>query len=95
MAHCFTCCWSRSFCVRLSPRAPIRGHVEGAFRKRAGRGAITSIGFDKDEAGKPPAGWMATQTGSGQAQWTVIADASAPSQPNVLKQSGTATYPCA
>jgi hypothetical protein len=51
------------------------------------------ITFDTAETGKPPAGWLAGQTGSGQAQWTVVADASAPSKPNVLKQSGTATYP--
>jgi len=51
------------------------------------------IDFDKDEAGKPPAGWTATQTGTGVARWAVIADATAPSKPNVLKQSGVATYP--
>jgi hypothetical protein len=49
--------------------------------------------FDKTETGKPPSGWTATQTGGGQAQWAVIEDASAPSKPNVLKQSGRATYP--
>jgi 3-keto-disaccharide hydrolase len=53
----------------------------------------TTITFDTAEAGKPPAGWIASQTGSGHAQWTVVADTSAPSKPNVLKQSGTATYP--
>ena len=51
------------------------------------------ITFDTAEAGRPPAGWLAGQTGSGRAQWTVVADASAPSKPNVLKQSGSATYP--
>ena len=29
-----------------------------------------TINFDKAETGKPPAGWTATQTGSGQARWT-------------------------
>jgi len=52
-----------------------------------------SVGFDRDEVGKPPAGWTATQTGSGTANWAVVADPSAPSKPNVLKQSGRATYP--
>jgi hypothetical protein len=52
-----------------------------------------TVTFDTAETGKPPAGWTAGQTGSGQAQWTVVADATAPSKPNVLKQSGTATYP--
>jgi hypothetical protein len=52
-----------------------------------------SINFDKAEPGKPPAGWTATQTGSGHAQWAVVSDNTAPSKPNVLKQSGQATYP--
>src|SRR5437764_770642 len=41
----------------------------------------------------PPPGWTATKTGSGNAKWTVERDDSAPSRPNVLKQSGQATYP--
>lgn len=52
-----------------------------------------TVNFDKVEAGKAPAGWSATQTGSGQAKWAVVADDTAPSRPNVLKQSGQATYP--
>ena len=40
-----------------------------------------------------PAGWTATQTGTGQAKWAVVQDDTAPSKPNVLKQSGQATYP--
>src|SRR5215212_5057758 len=52
-----------------------------------------TVNFDKAEAGKPPAGWTATQTGTGQAQWSVVQDPTAPSKPNVLKQSGQATYP--
>jgi len=52
-----------------------------------------TINFDNIEAGKPPAGWTATQTGAGQAKWAVVQDNTAPSQPNVLKQSGQATYP--
>jgi 3-keto-disaccharide hydrolase len=52
-----------------------------------------TITFDTAEAGKPPAGWTASRTGNGLAIWAVVADPSAPSKPNVLKQSGTATYP--
>src|SRR5258708_32310962 len=52
-----------------------------------------TVTFDTAETVKPPAGWTAGQTGSGQAKWAVVADATAPSKPNVLKQSGTATYP--
>lgn len=55
--------------------------------------AAETANFDNAESGKPPAGWTATQTGSGQAKWAVVADETAPSEPNVLKQSGQATYP--
>ena len=55
--------------------------------------AVTVVGFDTDSTGTPPAGWLAGQTGSGEARWAVVADRTAPSKPNVLKQSGTATYP--
>lgn len=56
-------------------------------------GQTVKIDFDKDQAGKAPAGWTATQTGTGAAQWLVVQDSTAPSRPNVLKQSGMATYP--
>jgi hypothetical protein len=52
-----------------------------------------SINFDNAADGQPPAGWTATKTGSGSAKWTIEKDDTAPSKPNVLKQSGTATYP--
>jgi hypothetical protein len=39
-----------------------------------------------------PKGWQTGITGKGTAQWEVIADSSAPSSPNVLKQSGEATF---
>src|SRR5207249_1195506 len=51
------------------------------------------VNFDNAENGKPPAGWTATQTGKGMGKWTVERDESAPSKPNVLRQSGEATYP--
>ena len=52
-----------------------------------------SVNFDALKAGSPPSGWTATKTGSGQEKWTIEADPTAPSRPNVLKQSGQATYP--
>jgi hypothetical protein len=52
-----------------------------------------TISFDKMVPGSPPSGWTATQTGTGTAKWTVEADNTAPSKPNVLKQFGQATYP--
>src|SRR2546429_305134 len=52
-----------------------------------------TVNFDDMKAGVPPPGWTATQTSSGTAKWTVDKDNSAPSKPNVLKQSGQATFP--
>src|SRR5260370_21981321 len=52
-----------------------------------------TVNFDDMKAGVPAPGWTATQTGSGMAKWSVEKDASAPSKPNVLKQSGQATFP--
>ena len=56
-------------------------------------GATETVNFDKADVGKPPSGWTATQTGTGQAKWAIVQDDTAPSKPNVLKQSGQATYP--
>jgi hypothetical protein len=52
-----------------------------------------TVNFDNLKTGATPPGWTATQTGSGTAKWSVEKDDSAPSQPNVLKQSGQATFP--
>jgi DNA-binding beta-propeller fold protein YncE len=52
-----------------------------------------AINFDNADVGKLPANWTGTKTGTGTAQWAVVADESAPSKPNVLRQSGVATYP--
>ena len=52
-----------------------------------------TITFDDLKTGGPPPGWTATQTGSGSAKWSVEKDGSAPSKPNVLRQSGVATFP--
>lgn len=63
----------------------------------AGLAAMTSLAdtvhFDAAKAGEAAAGWSATLTGKGEPKWTVEKDDSAPSKPNVLKQSGEATYP--
>jgi hypothetical protein len=48
--------------------------------------------FDQDTQGVPPMGWHCGRTGSGSPRWHVEADASAPSKPNVLKQSGVAAF---
>src|SRR5213083_2666870 len=52
-----------------------------------------TVNFDDMKTGAPPPGWTATQTGSGAAKWAIEKDDSAPSKPNVLKQSGQATFP--
>src|SRR5712692_4421812 len=52
-----------------------------------------TVNFDDMKSGAAPAGWTATQTGSGTAKWAIEKDESAPSKPNVLKQSGQATFP--
>jgi hypothetical protein len=49
--------------------------------------------FDADMVGATPAGWVAGVTGRGSFRWTVEADASAPSRPNVLKQGGRGDFP--
>jgi hypothetical protein len=52
-----------------------------------------SISFDQDVPGALPAGWSSGVTGRGSPLWAVEADATAPSKPNVLKQSGSGTFP--
>jgi hypothetical protein len=52
-------------------------------------------GFDTAPVGGLPDGWEAGVTGMGSPKWGVVADPSAPSKPNVLKQSGSGTYPWA
>jgi hypothetical protein len=59
----------------------------------AGLAAATVVSFDNLPVGTAPSGWSATKTGSGNPKWTVEKDDTAPSRPNVLKQSGQATYP--
>lgn len=58
-----------------------------------GMALADTVNFDTFKIGEPPPGWNATKTGTGQAKWTVEKDDTAPSKPNVLKQSGQATYP--
>ncbi|UFW46502.1 MULTISPECIES: family 16 glycoside hydrolase [Bradyrhizobium] len=60
-----------------------------------GNAVANTLNFDSTPAGMPPEGWTLTKTGRGQSKWTVEAEATAPSKPNVLKQSGRATFPVA
>jgi len=51
-----------------------------------------TINFDADPPGALPAGWEQGVTGKGNPKWEVRADRDAPSKPNVLQQSGSATF---
>jgi len=51
--------------------------------------------FDQTAIGSLPEGWISGVTGSGSPRWAVTADPTAPSQPNVLTQSGSGTFPWA
>jgi ornithine cyclodeaminase/alanine dehydrogenase-like protein (mu-crystallin family) len=61
-----------------------------AVYERAGE---TKEGFDQAEIGSMPTGWECGLTGRGTPRWTVEADSSAPSAPQVLQQSGSGTFP--
>ena len=52
-----------------------------------------TINFDQDRIGSTPSGWTAGVTGRGTPKWAIEADSTAPSAPNVLKQSGEGTFP--
>jgi hypothetical protein len=52
-----------------------------------------TLSFDQDTPGALPEGWRAGVTGHGSPIWTVEADATAPSKPHVLKQSGEGAFP--
>ena len=49
--------------------------------------------FDQAPTGSPPPNWTCGVTGHGSPVWKVETDPSAPSKPNVLKQSGSGTFP--
>jgi hypothetical protein len=51
---------------------------------------LQTVSFDQSTA--LPDGWTTGVTGQGVSKWEIVADKSAPSAPNVLRQSGEATY---
>ena len=53
------------------------------------------VSFDSDPPGALPPGWEQGVTGRGTPRWAVQQDESAPSKPNVLRQSGVGTFPWA
>jgi len=58
-----------------------------------GTAMAETVNFDQDKAGALPAGWKCGITGRGSPKWTVEKDDAAPSRPNVLRQSGSGTFP--
>lgn len=52
-----------------------------------------TVNFDKVKPGMLPAGWISGVTGKGSPKWAIEPDPTAPSKPNVLKQSGSGTFP--
>ncbi len=63
------------------------------FTLITGAAMADTINFDSDKPGGAPGGWTTGVTGRGTPKWTVETDASAPSKSNVLKQSGSGTFP--
>jgi len=56
--------------------------------------AAETINFDSFPVGSPPPGWQVGYSGkTADPVWKVEADSSAPSAPNVLRQSGRGDYP--
>src|SRR4051794_6210529 len=60
-----------------------------------GTAMAETLNFDDAIVGKSPEGWTLSMTGKGQPKWTIETEPTAPSKPNVLKQSGQATFPVA
>src|ERR1700760_2424985 len=52
-----------------------------------------SENLDAMPPGAPPQDWMCGVTGEGSPKWQIAPDSSAPSGPNVLKQTGSGTFP--
>jgi len=64
-----------------------------AWALLGGSAMAETINFDADTVGALPNGWVAGVTGRGSSHWIVETDQSAPSKPNILKQSGRGEFP--
>jgi hypothetical protein len=58
-----------------------------------GSASAAPFGFDAEAPGAAPGGWRCGVTGAGEPHWQVQRDASAPSAPHVLRQSGRGEFP--
>jgi hypothetical protein len=72
---------------------PSLGIALFAYTLTGGTAMSETINFDADIVATTPSGWTAGVTGRGTYRWTVETDATAPSKPNVLKQSGQGDFP--
>ncbi len=54
---------------------------------------MSPIRFTAESVGAVPKGWTPTRTGQGDPKWTIEPDPTAPSESNIIKQSGRATFP--
>ena len=86
--------------ARIAFLAFLRRDGFGAFIGRILLGALVMnshaaglVDFDSAKPGALPDGWIAGVTGRGSPRWSVEPDATAPSKPQVLKQSGSGTFP--
>ncbi len=52
-----------------------------------------TVNFEADAGGVAPSGWTCGVTGRGSPRWEVAAEPGAPSGSNVLRQSGSGTFP--
>jgi len=52
-----------------------------------------TVNFEADAVGAAPTGWTCGVTGRGSPRWSVAAEPGAPSGANVLRQSGSGTFP--
>ena len=59
----------------------------------AGFASAQTTNFDLDPVGQAPAAWQCGVTGRGAPKWMVERDSTAPSPPNVLRQSGSGDFP--
>lgn len=74
-------------------RSPIRATLGVTLLAAMLPAFAGSENFDTTSVGALPSGWSCGVTGGGSPEWAVEPDPSAPSQPNVLKQSGQGTFP--
>jgi hypothetical protein len=65
----------------------------GALTMTAAFAHAETVNFDAAQPGTLPADWTAGTTGRGSPRWTIERDETAPSKPNVLRQSGSGTFP--